>query len=232
MRIRALVVALAALACAVAPAGAQAFMRPMARVAPRFDGAWACTTPYGTWDVTLVAEGAILEGPLIGRESSNARSDALGLVRDGKLLLAIADDGGGIGVYRFGGDGTARAEYSTYAASGHLGEELLSGGPSGAIEGSYAWIATTASASPSALGAGGQGSLDIRREGEIYRFDWHNGVTGIGLRSGARVVVAWGARAPHEVFVLSPVSNGAPNGLRGQLAGEATATPLDVTFVR
>jgi hypothetical protein len=228
MRIRALVVALAALACSVAPSGAQAFMRPTAPATQRFDGKWACTTPYGTWDVNLVAEGAILKAPFVGRGSSSGTSEALGLVRDGKLLIAIADEGGGIGVYRFAGDGTARAEYSTYAASGHLGEELLSGGPSGDVVGSYDWIATSASPNPTPLGAGGRGKLDIRREGDVYRFDWHNSVTGVGLRSGARIVVAWGSRMPHEVFVLSP----APNGLRGELVGDSTPTPLDVTFAR
>jgi hypothetical protein len=173
--------------------------------------------------VTLGARGKTSTALFVARDDKS-ELDAIGLVRDDRLFLALSDSDGGIVVYRFAGDGSARGEYTTYGSREELGEELLDGGPSGDLVGTYRWIANLPGATPTALGSGGHGNVDVRRTGETYHLDWHNGVTGVGLREGARLVVAWGSREPHEVAVLSPTAD----GLRGWIAGTSSPEVLPV----
>lgn len=230
MRHRAVVSALTvALAFALPAREAGGFMRPNVRVAAaRAEGKYVCRSPGGIWDVQLETNAAgVVSGELVARESSTDLR-ALGMVRDGRLMLSIEmSDGGGIIVYRFAGDG-ARGEYTTWASRELLGEELLGDGPSAGPPGSYGWIARLPSATPSPLGSGGKGSLTITESGEIYRFDWRNGVTGVGLRHGPNIAVAWGSAGAHEIVVLAP----APDGWRGVIAGDGTDKPLEISFVR
>lgn len=210
------------------PREAAAFMRPGARSSAlaRLSGRWVCATGAGVWDVIFTPSGRTIAAQFKAQTADGAELEGIGLVRDDRLFLAMASPEGGIALYRFAGDGGARGEYTTYESQALLGEELLTGGPSGEIAGAYAWIASTPGAAPTPLGTGGQGRLEIERDGEIFRFDWHNRVTGVGLRAGERVVVAWGSSGPHEVAVLAP-SDG---GLRGVITGDTGKAPLPIVL--
>lgn len=230
MRRRAVVFALTVALVLALPAGeAEGFMRPNVRAsAPRVEGKFVCKSPGGLFDVGLETNPAgVVTGHFVPRNGGN-ELQALGVVRDGRLMLTIeTSGGGGIVVYRFAGDG-ARGEYTTWESREMLGEELLGDGPSAGPPGSYKWIARLPSTTPSPLGSGGQGTLSIAEAGEIYRFDWRNGVTGVGLRHGPSVAVAWGSGGPHEIVVLAP----APDGWRGVIAGDGTDKPIEISLVR
>jgi hypothetical protein len=191
------------------------------------EGKYVCKSPGGLWDVRLETNAVgVVTGALVAREGGSDLQ-ALGVVRDGRLMLTIETNGGGVVVYRFAGDG-ARGEYTTWDTREVLGEELLSDGPGAGPPGSYQWIARLPSATVLPLGSGGQGTLAIAEANEIYRLDWHNGVTGVGLRHGPNLAVAWGSNGPHEIVVLAP----APDGWRGVIAGDGTDKPLEISFVR
>ncbi len=227
----ALVVALAAALAFSLPAGpAAGFMRPSLRPAiVRIEGKYLCRSPGGLWDVRLETNGAgVISGELVARETSTSL-ETLGLLRDGRLMLAIGTStgGGGIVVYRLG-DGRARGEFTTFSSREFLGEELLDGGPSGGPPGTYTWIARNPSPTPLPLGSGGSGTLAITEASEVFSLDWHNGVTGFGLRQGPNLAVSWGSSGPHEIVVLAP----APDGWRGVIAGAAADKPLEISLVR
>jgi hypothetical protein len=217
-----------ALVLAVPAREAEGFMRPSVRAsAPRADGKFVCRSPGGIWDVQLETNAAgVVVGKFVARDSGGDLQ-AVGVVRDGRLMLAIEpEEDGGIVVYRFAG-ADARGEYTTWRAREMLGEELLGDGPSAGPPGSYKWIARLPSATPLPLGSGGQGTLTIAEAGEIYRLDWHNGVTGVGLRHGADLAVAWSGRT-HEIVLLAP----APDGWRGVIASDGTDKPFEFALVR
>jgi hypothetical protein len=230
MRRRAVALVIAtALACALPTGEAAGFMRPTTtRAASRVDGEYSCRIGAISWDVRVETRNGIVSGDLVARPG-NVRLQAVGLLRDGRLLMAIgsAADGGGFAVYRFA-DGGAHGEYSHFATHEWLGEELIGGGPLDGPPGTYDWIARTPGRTPTPLGSGGKGTLQVDVAGKILHFDWRNGLTGIGLRSGGLVVVGWGSTPTRAVVALSPSAE----GWRGAVAVDDESEPLDVTLLR
>lgn len=219
----------AALAFALPMGDAAGFMRPgSVRAEPRVAGDYTCQIGAIAWDVHVETRDGIVAADLVAR-GGPVRLRAAGLVRDGRLLMAIGDaaDGGGFAVYRFAGDG-ARGEYSHLATHDSLGEELISAGPRDGPPGTYDWIARAPGRTPTPLGSGGRGRLEITVAGKILRFDWRNGLTGVGLKSGQLVVVAWGKSATRAVVSLGPTVD----GWRGAVAVDEEPEPLDVALVR
>jgi hypothetical protein len=227
---RAVALVIAAALALVLPAGdAAGFMRPKAaRAEPRVDGDYTCRIGTIGWDVHVETRNGIVAADLVARAGA-VRLQAVGLLREGRLLMAIgnASDGGGFAVYRFAADG-AHGEYSHFAKHESLGEELISAGPLDGPPGTYDWIARTPGRTPTPLGSGGSGRLEVTVAGKILHFDWRNGLTGIGLRSGPLVVVGWGSAATRAAVSLAP----AADGWRGTVAVDDESEPLDVALVR
>jgi hypothetical protein len=218
---------------ALGPRDAAAFMRPAAPAiaAPSPDGTYTCAALDETWTVRLSTLDGIVSGTLFSRDSREGSAfNAVGLVRDGRLVMAIdlARNGGGFAYYRFTSGG-ARGEYSHFSSHRWLGEELISDGPPVGPAGVYHWIARSPAETPAPLGTGGQGTLEITTDGPIVRFDWRNGLQGVGVRSGGTAIVGWGTGGAHAAVSLAPTHA----GWSGLLAasGSTGAVPLTLTRV-
>lgn len=218
-----------ALGLASRPRAAAAFMRPTAPAiaVPSPDGTYTCAVLDEEWTVRLSTLDGIVSGTLASRAGDAFH--AAGLVRDGRLVMAIdlGRNGGGFAYYRFSAGG-ARGEYSHFSSHRWLGEELISDGPAVGVAGAYRWIARAPGETPAPLGSGGQGALEITTDGPIVRFDWRNGLVGVGLRAGGTAIVGWGTGAAHAAVSLSPTRT----GWTGTLAATDAKAAVPLTLTR
>lgn len=148
----------------------------------------------GTVDITK--RGARYE---LAWQTDAGRLSGIALADGNELCVVWGSEPSGLVLYRIAADGTLHGRWLFSGADPNMvaGVENATGGAPGALEGHY----TVKGSNPDG-GNSYRGKLEIVKTGATYQLKWDldgRPLTGIGIRQGDKLFVAWAATAPFGV---------------------------------
>jgi hypothetical protein len=186
----ALVAALAVLAVGAFDGSAGAFVRPPSSSGSGPIGRWLLVGDGAISDVTIAAKGELFDVRYAARDGSGRVERGLGMMRDEQLFVSLAPAPfGGLAVYRFADDGSARGAWSDLDSMPAVGAVEIDANVSRSILGEHVWY----SAHPLGDGTLSRAAWPVSIEpyGEALRLRWGSAMAGPAVQVGRWVGVTW-----------------------------------------